>query len=54
MKKYRIANYGCDDMTEGTFEFTEEQFEFLNKVFEELNKNSTYHCMPKIYIEEVE
>lgn len=51
--KYKILNIGCDDETEGTFEFTKEQFEFLNNVFVELNKNSTYGCMPKIYIYEV-
>ena len=51
--KYKILNIGCDDETEGTFEFTKEQFEFLNNVFAELNKNSTYDCMPKIYIDEV-
>ena len=50
---YKILNIGCDDETEGVFEFSKEQFEFLNKVFTELNKNSTYGCMPKIYIEEV-
>ena len=54
MKKYKITNIGCDDETEGVFEFSEEQFEFLNKVFTELNKNSHYGCMPKIYIEENE
>jgi hypothetical protein len=53
MKKYKITNVGCDDMTEGVFEFTEEQYEFLNKTFEELNKNSTYGCMPTIYVEEI-
>ena len=52
-KKYYIVNYGCDDTTEGEFEFTEEQFEFLNKVFTELNKNSTYGCMPTIHVSEV-
>ena len=51
--KYKILNIGCDDETEGTFEFTKEQFEFLNNVFVGLNKNSTYGCMPKIYIYEV-
>ncbi len=51
--KYKIINIGCDDETEGVFEFTEEQYEFLNKTFKELNKNSTYGCMPKIYIKEV-
>ena len=51
--KYKILNIGCDDETEGAFEFTKEQFEFLNNVFVGLNKNSTYGCMPKIYIYEV-
>jgi hypothetical protein len=51
MPKYRIENIGCDDITRGVFEFTEEQFEFLNNVFTELNKDSTYVCMPTIYIE---
>ena len=51
--KYKILNIGCDDETEGIFEFTKEQFEFLNNVFTELNKNSNYGCMPKIYIDEV-
>lgn len=51
--KYKILNIGCDDETQGDFEFTKEQFEFLNNVFTELNKNSAYSCMPKIYIDEV-
>lgn len=53
MMKYKITNIGCDDTTEGFFDFTKEQFEFLDSVFKELNKNSTYGCMPKIYISEV-
>lgn len=52
--KYKISNIGCYDETEGIFEFTKEQFEFLNNVFTELNKNSTYGCMPTIYIDEVD
>ena len=36
--KYKILNIGCDDATEGIFEFNKEQFEFLNNVFTELNK----------------
>ena len=51
MKKYKIRNIGCDDETEGIFEFTEEQYNFLNKTFEELNKNSNCGCMPEIYID---
>ena len=54
MKKYKIINIGCDDETEGVFEFSEEQAEFLNNVFTELNKNSHYGCMPQIYIKENE
>lgn len=54
MKKYKIENVGCDDTTEGVFMFTEKQYEFLSKVFMALNKNSTYGCMPKIYIEVIE
>jgi hypothetical protein len=51
MKKYKIENVGCDDFTEGVFEFTEEQFDFLSRVFSKLNEHSTYGCMPKIYID---
>ena len=54
MKKYKISNIGCDDYTEGVFELTEEQYEFLDNLFEELNKNSTYGCMPTIYVEEIQ
>ena len=53
MKKYLIENVGCDDVTEGVFEFTEEQATFLEKVFTELNEHSEYGCMPTIYIKEV-
>ena len=49
-EKYVIYNEGCDDSTEGEFEFTEKEFLFLNNLFEELNKNSHYGCMPKIFI----
>lgn len=51
---YIISNIGCDDETYGNFEFTKEQFEFLNSVFTELNKNSSYPCMPTIYIDPIE
>lgn len=54
MKKYLIENIGCDDSTEGVFEFTGEQADFLNSVFTKLNANSYYGCMPTIYIKSVE
>lgn len=50
--KYKIINVGCHSETEGVFELNKKQYEFLNNLFEELNKNSTYECMPTIYIEE--
>lgn len=51
LKKYKIINAGCDDVTEGVFELSEEQYEFLDKLFNKLNDNSYYSCMPSIYIE---
>ena len=51
MKKYKIENSGCDDVTIDVFELTDEQYEFLKSIFEKLNKQSEYVCMPKIYIE---
>ena len=54
MRKYKIENVGCDDVTEGVFEFTEEQATFLEKVFTELNEYSEYQCMPTIYIKALE
>lgn len=53
MKKYLICNIGCDDSTSKEFNFTDEQYLFLDTVFKELNKESTYGCMPTIYIDAV-
>jgi hypothetical protein len=53
-KRYVVLNIGCDDETSADFIFTKKQAEFLGIVFEALNKHSTYGCMPKIYINEVE
>lgn len=54
MEKYKIKNIGCDDTTEAVFELTAGQYEFLERIFETLNKQSTYGCMPKIYVEPYE
>ena len=51
MKKYKIENSGCDDVTIDFFELTDEQYEFLKSIFEKLNQKSEYVCMPTIYIE---
>ena len=53
IKKYRICNVGCDDETNGDFMLTKTEYLYLKKIFDELNKNSSYGCMPKIYIEEL-
>lgn len=54
MKRYKITNYGCDDMTEGVFYLTDDQFEFLDELFKMLNKNSSYQRMPRIYVDKVD
>lgn len=53
-KLYFIANAGCDDTTFGITELTEEEFQKFKKIIEELNKNSTYGCMPTIYIYQID
>lgn len=45
-----IQNCGCDDETIGLARMTDEQLSFFKTTIEDLNKNSTYGCMPKIYV----
>lgn len=52
--RYKITNVGCDDTTEGAFDLTDDQYSFLANLFEELNKNSSYGCMPRIYIDKLQ
>lgn len=52
MKKYHIKNIGCDDTTEFEIELTDEELKTVIRLFEENNKNSSYGCMPRLYIYE--
>lgn len=51
---YYIRNCGCDDETCGLARLNDEQLDFLKKVIENLNKNSTYGCMPTIYVYKID
>ena len=50
---YFIQNVGCDDKTSGVLHLLEDELQFLISIFYNLNKNSSYSCMPKIYMAKV-
>ena len=52
MKKYKIANIGCDDSTCFDMELTDEELKLVIKLFEENNKVADYGCLPSLYIYE--
>lgn len=52
MKKYKIANIGCDDSNWFDIELTEEELKLVIKLFEENNKRASYCCTPHLYIYE--
>ena len=52
-KLYYINNEGCDATTYGLVRISDGDFPKFKSFIENLNKNSTYGCMPKIYIDEV-
>ena len=47
---YYIENVGCDDETCGLARISDDDFPKFKTFIENLNKNSTYGCMPKIYV----
>lgn len=47
---YYVENCGCDDTTHGLVRIPDEHFPKFKEFIENLNKNSTYGCMPKIYV----
>ena len=53
-KLYYIENCGCDDTTCGLVRISDEDFPKFKSFVENLNRNSTYGCMPKIYLYEIE
>lgn len=52
MKKYKIANIGCDDSNWFDMELTEEELKVVIRLFEENNKIASYGCTPHLYIYE--
>lgn len=50
MKKYKIANEGCDDSNWFDMELTEEELKVVIKIFEENNKHASYCCTPHLYV----
>lgn len=52
MKKYKIANMGCDDSNWFDIELTEEELKVVIKLFEENNKIADCGCTPHLYIYE--
>ena len=50
MKKYRIANIGCDDSNWFDIELTDEELKLVIRLFEENNKIADYCCKPELYI----
>lgn len=50
MKKYKIANIGCDDSNWFDMELTDEELKGVIKLFEENNKIADYGCTPHLYI----
>lgn len=54
MKKYKIANEGCDDSNWFDMELTEEELKVVIKLFEENNKIADCGCTPHLYIYDYE
>lgn len=53
-KLYYVENCGCDDTTCGLVRISDEDFPKFKDFIENLNRNSTYGCMPKIYVYEID
>lgn len=50
MKKYKIANIGCDDSNWFDMELTDKELKLVIRLFEENNKIADYGCKPELYI----
>lgn len=53
-KLYYVQNVGCDATTYGLVRITDDGFPKFKSFIENLNKNSTYDCMPKIHLYEID
>lgn len=47
---YYVRNCGCDDETTGLVRISDKDFPKFKTFIENLNKNSTYGCMPTIFV----
>lgn len=52
--KMRIILSGCDDSTVVEMDVTPKELEFLEDLQREVNDTSSYACMPKLELEEIE
>lgn len=52
--KMRIVLVGCDDETAVEMDVTPEELRFLERLEKEVGNTSTYACMPRLDLEEVE
>lgn len=52
--KMRIILVGCDDSTAVEMDVTPEELEFLENLQREVNDTSSYVCMPRLDLKEVE
>ena len=52
--KMRIILVGCDDSTVVEMDVTPEELKFLKKLEKEVGNTSTYVCMPRLDLKEVE
>lgn len=51
-QEHEVWLNGCDDDTIFTMEMTNSEYEFIKRVSELANETSTYHCMPRLYLDE--
>ena len=50
MKKYKIANVGCDKTNWFDIELTDKELKLVIKLLEANNKAANYICKPSLYI----
>lgn len=51
--KTGINLVGCDDSTYVEMDLADEEVALLRRISEAINKTSTYNCMPKMYVRDV-
>ena len=53
-KVYRISVHGCDDSSIFNIKLTEEEARVVKLVADKCTETSTYPCMPRMEIEELQ